>query len=218
MNRNFILHNRSCILAPFQGWCWWFIGGFCPHSHWGILSSFQLGSLPSARACLKLVTGWKVHSFSKTPAKKWCTGFKREFLWRKLGHVTSITKERLGNVVQPCVLHILLLRWKVETVASATVRWMFFFKRKSTSTTWVAQLVECLTLGFDSGHDLAVSWFRVPHWTLCWQCGAYLGFSLSLFLSPSLPPSLPPSVSASPPLRLCLSLSKPINTLLKNQL
>ena len=33
--------------------------------------------------------------------------------------------------------------------------------------TWVAQSVKRLTLGFGSGHGLAVSWVQALHWALC---------------------------------------------------
>ena len=54
---------------------------------------------------------------------------------------------------------------------------------------WAAQLLERPALRLVSGHDFPVSWVQVPHWALCWQHGACLGFSLSLSLSLSLCPS-----------------------------
>ena len=56
-------------------------------------------------------------------------------------------------------------------------------KREKRST-WVAQLVEHLTLGFGSGHDLTVHEIE-PHVRLCQQRGACRG-SLSAPPSPSL--------------------------------
>ena len=47
---------------------------------------------------------------------------------------------------------------------------------------WVAQLVECPTLDFGSGHEPG---FIEPHVRLSAECGACLGFSLSH--SPLLP-------------------------------
>ena len=44
---------------------------------------------------------------------------------------------------------------------------------------------ERLALDFGSGHDLSVAWVWAPHWALCWQLGACLGFSLALSLCPS---------------------------------
>ena len=46
---------------------------------------------------------------------------------------------------------------------------------------WVAQSVKHQNLDFSSGHDLTIHGFE-PH--IC-QCGAFLGFSLSLSLCPS---------------------------------
>ena len=63
--------------------------------------------------------------------------------------------------------------------------------------TWVAQSVKRPTLSLGSGHDLTVSWVRALHQALHWQCGACLGFSLSLSLS-----------LCHPLLMLSLSLSK----------
>ena len=47
-------------------------------------------------------------------------------------------------------------------------------------------MVKRPTLGFGSGHDLIASWFPAPCRVLPWQCGACLGFSLSLSLGPCL--------------------------------
>ena len=60
---------------------------------------------------------------------------------------------------------------------------------------WVAQSVKHPTLGFGSGHG---SWIQTPHGTLCRECRACLGFSLSLSLSLSL--SVPPPLALYPPL------------------
>ena len=54
---------------------------------------------------------------------------------------------------------------------------------------WVAQSVECLTLGFSSGHDLTVSEFE-PHVGLCADRSEPAWDSLSLPLSLPLPRSL----------------------------
>ena len=57
----------------------------------------------------------------------------------------------------------------------------------------VTQSVKCPTLHFGTScsHKL---WDRAPHWTLCGQCRACLGFSLSLSLC------LSPACPVSPPL------------------
>ena len=61
----------------------------------------------------------------------------------------------------------------------------------------MAQLVECPTLDFGSGHDLMVCGFE-PHTGLHIECGACLGFSLPL----------PFSRTHALTLSLSLSLSK----------
>ena len=56
--------------------------------------------------------------------------------------------------------------------------------KKVTKSPWVAHSVKHPILGFSSDHDLTALWVRAPHESLCWQCRACLGFSLSLSLCP----------------------------------
>ena len=70
----------------------------------------------------------------------------------------------------------------------------FPFKMALAWGAWVAHCLKCPTLNFGSGHDLATLWVLAPNQALCWQCRAYLRFSLS------------PSLSALPLLTLSLSL------------
>ena len=58
---------------------------------------------------------------------------------------------------------------------------------------WVAQSVECLTLGFGSGHDLTVHGFEPPHQALCGSTEPAWN-------------SLSPSLSIPPPLMCTLTL------------
>ena len=66
---------------------------------------------------------------------------------------------------------------------------------------WVVQsVVKCLTLDFDSGHDVR-SWNQAPHWALCSE-----GSLLEDRPSPSVPP---PSLSKNKSfLKNCERISK----------
>ena len=75
------------------------------------------------------------------------------------------------------------------------IMWRFLKMHLLGWGTWMAQLVEHLTLVFGSGHDITVLWVQAPGRALCWQHGACLGFSLS------------PSFSLPLPHSLCLCLS-----------
>ena len=57
-------------------------------------------------------------------------------------------------------------------------------KKRDVGTPGGAQLIKGLTLDFSSGHDLMVHEIE-PHVRLCAECGACLGFSLSVSLCPS---------------------------------
>ena len=76
--------------------------------------------------------------------------------------------------------------------SSETHEWTQHFTFHFESTyggTWVAQSVKCLTLGFDSGHDLTVRGFE-PHLGLCVDGMEPAWDSLSLPFSLPLPCSL----------------------------
>ena len=69
---------------------------------------------------------------------------------------------------------------------------VFLIKQLSARGTWVAQSVKCLTLDFNSDHDLAVRELE-PHIRLCADSTESAWDSLSLSVSPSVSLSVCPS-------------------------
>ena len=83
-------------------------------------------------------------------------------------------KEPLICLVCWCILSMCNIVWYVQYVLN---KYLLLWG------TWVSQWVKHLTLDFLLGHDRMVPEFGL-HWTLCWQCGACLGFFLPLFPLP----------------------------------
>ena len=117
--------------------------------------------------------------------------------------MVSIKKTRNNECCLGCrenetLMHCL---WEYKLVQPLRkVIWKFLTKLNIGWSTWVAQLVECPTLGFHSGHGLGL-WDQAPRWALCSVESAWN--SLSHSPSPSAPSSLKCACTTS----LSLSLS-----------
>lgn len=115
-------HNRILILAHVQGRCWCLQGGFSPHNDLGIWIS-SIVSLPSTGTWLKLAASCQVLSLLKVPTQKWCSPFTLSFPGSPPCHLTH----HWGGETERCLLDMLLLKWKEETVVSTTFLWIFLF-------------------------------------------------------------------------------------------